>query len=237
MGLFGNKPTPKNILKQTSKVKERYAQPDFRRMAMEKLLAWGTPESLDAVMERFNVVVQSPHWDEEEKRWLVEEMVERGEAAKDTIIRFLSNGNNIAFAAKALKRLVGEKEYVQLLADALHKREPSDHRSGQAKQELIACLGDCVGDYSDAIIPHLDDHADDVQCTAVEVVEARKLEAAYPRMVEMLSEDLHSGRVLRHVAGAVSELGLKIDASKPLEAAVTEDYAVKEGKLVRHTLD
>lgn len=237
MGLFSSKPTTKNIQKQVAKVKERYAQPDYRRMAMEKLLEWGTPEAIDGVLERFAVVAQSPHWDEEEKRWLVEEMVERGDLAKEALIRFLKNANNIAFAAKALNRLMSADEYSTALSNALSEREPEDHRSAQSKQELIACLGDCEGDHSAVIIPHLDDHADDVQCTAVDVVENKKLSGAYSRLVEMLSEDLHSGRVLRHVAQAVQNLGISIDPSKALESAVTEDFIVKEGKLERRSFD
>ena len=220
MGLFSSKPTTKNIQKQVAKVKERYAQPDYRRMAMEKLLEWGTPEAIDGVLERF-----------------VEEMVERGDLAKEALIRFLKNANNIAFAAKALNRLMSADEYSTALSNALSEREPEDHRSAQSKQELIACLGDCEGDHSAVIIPHLDDHADDVQCTAVDVVENKKLSGAYSRLVEMLSEDLHSGRVLRHVAQAVQNLGISIDPSKALESAVTEDFIVKEGKLERRSFD
>ena len=103
--LGGDKPTPKNISKLVNKVKERYAQPEYRRTAMEKLLSWSTPEALDAVLSRFTVVVQSPHWDEEEKRWLVEELAERGQPAKEALTRFLARENHIAFAAKALARL------------------------------------------------------------------------------------------------------------------------------------
>ena len=68
--LFGKTvPDEKAIGKQVAKAKEPYAQPEYRRMAMEKLLEWDTQESLRGVLERFAVVVQSPHWDEDEKRW------------------------------------------------------------------------------------------------------------------------------------------------------------------------
>lgn len=239
MALFGligsDKPTPKNIHKQVTRVKERYAQPEFRRGAMDKLLEWDTPESLLGLMQRFTVVVNSPHWDEEEKRWLVDELAQRGDNARQAIVRFLKRENYVAFAARALRRLVDEQTYLSDLVEALRAHPPDDHRSVQGKQELVAALGEAGDTHAmQAIIPYLDDHSDDVRCTTVDVVERHALATAYPRLVETLSEDFHSARVLRHVAGAVSRLGLDVDATRPLAPAVAEDFAVKDQKLVRH---
>lgn len=236
MGLFdfitGDKPTPKNIQKQVTKVKERYSQPEYRRMAMEKLLSWDEPEALDGVMQRFTVVVQSPHWDEDEKRWLVEELAERGEKAKQAITRFLQKENHIAFAAKALKQLVEKEEFIEELRSALLARPPSDHRSVQGKQELIACLGEEAETAQlDIIAGYLDDHGDDVQCTTIDVVENRTVKEAYERLTEMVTEEIHSARVLRHAAGAISRLSLPIDVEKTLAPAVLEDFMVKDGSL------
>lgn len=236
MALFGliggDKPTPKNISKLVNKVKERYAQPEYRRTAMEKLLAWSTPEALDAVLSRFTVVVQSPHWDEEEKRWLVEELAERGAPAQEALTRFLARENNIAFAAQALSRLVSPEAYAGELIAALKARPPEDHRTVQAKQELILALGD-TGDarVAEAILPYLDDHADDVQCAAIDVVERVQAEPAYNRLAALLTDEIRSARVLRHAAGAVSRLKAPIDPQRPLQPAVTEDYVVKDGTL------
>jgi len=240
MALFGliggDKPTQKNIDKQVSKVKERYAQPEYRRAAMDRLLEWGTPEALLGLMQRFTVVAQSPHWDEEEKRWLVDELAQRGDAARQAIVRFLKTENYVAFAAKALRRLVDDATYVADLVEALRSHPPEDHRSVQAKQELVAALGES-GDVRalEAVLPYLDDHSDDVRCTAVDVVERHTVTAGYARLTETLAEDHHSARVLRHIAGAASRLSLEIDASRPLAPAVAEDYTVTNGKLTRPT--
>lgn len=232
-GLFGgDKPTTKNIAKLVPKVKERYAQPEYRRGAMERLLDWGTPESLDAVLSRFTVVVQSPHWDEEEKRWLVEELAERGDVAKEALTRFLARENNIAFAAQALARMVSKDDYLEELLAALRARAPEDHRSVQAKQELILALGDADDPRGvEAIVPHLNDHADDVQCAAIDVVERYQAESAYTALADILCDDLRSGRVLRHAAGAVHRLKAPIDKTRALQPAVAEDFVVRDGTL------
>lgn len=236
MALFGllgsDKPTEKNIAKQVTKIRERYAQPEYRRAAMDQLLEWGTPEALDGVLSRFGVVVQSPHWDEEEKRWLVEEFADLGEPGVEALCRFLARDNNVTFAAKALRRLVDQERFKEEIIKALKARDPEDHRTVQAKQDLIALLGELDSDdLGDVVLPYLDDHADDVQCAAIDVVESQGGEAARARLIEMITEDLHSARVLRHAAGAVSRLKLSIDPEKPLAPAVTEDYVVKDGTL------
>jgi hypothetical protein len=235
-GLFGgSKPTEKNISKQALKVKERYAQPEYRRAAMDQLLSWGTPDALDAVLSRFTVVVQSPHWDEEEKRWLVEELAERGAPAREALARFLKKQNNVAFAAKALRNLCDKDSYKAMLQEALLAREPEDYRSAQAKQDLIQALAEVLepGEGADCIKPYIDDHADDVQCAAIEAVEKVKLEDVYPRLAEVVTEDMHSARVQRAAAATISRLSIPIDPAKPIEAAVLEDYVVKDGSLAR----
>jgi hypothetical protein len=234
----GDKPTQKNIDKLVTRVKERYAQPEYRREAMERLLAWGTPESLAGALSRFTVVAQSPHWDEEEKRWLVDEIVALGEPGKAALRAFLAKENHIAFAAKALSRLDGADEYVLDLAAALKARKPEDYRSVQGKAELVACLTE-TGDARavEALLPYIDDHGDDVQCACVDAIAAlwEKLggarEAVEQKLQAVIVDETRSARVLRHAAAAMQRLQVPIDPTRPFAPAVAEDYVVKDGKL------
>ena len=192
--IFGDKPNQKNIEKLVLKVKERYAQPEYRREAMDKLLAWGTPEAFAALLGRFTVVVQSPHWDEEEKRWLVDELASHGDPARAALKIFLAKDDHVAFAAKALRQLSPSAEvWIDDLITALHARPPSDHRTTQGKAELINTLVDAEAPQSGAlggprgagaapgedkvktapkavaaIKPYLNDHADDVQMATLD---------------------------------------------------------------------
>jgi hypothetical protein len=240
----GDKPSQKNIEKLVVRTKERYAQPEYRREAMEKLLAMGTAEALAGVLQRFTVVAQSPHWDEEEKRWLVDELASRGDTAREVLLAFLKRADHIAFAAKALGRLAPSKEaLVTDLVAALHARTPEDHRGMQGKAELVAALAETAASVAlVAVVPYLDDHADDVQCTTVDALEklwpaapaaGGEREAAQKKLQAVLVDDARSARVLRHTAAAMARLSLPIDPEKPLAPAVVEDYAVKDGRLAR----
>lgn len=236
MGLFGffgkDKPSEAAIAKQVTRVKEQYAKPEYRQMAMDKLLEWGDRASLKAILSRFTVVVQSPHYDEEEKRWLAKELTGRGDLAKEVLIEFLKNANEVSYAIVALEGLCSKEELNQIIVSALTARSPEDHRSSQSKMELIAALEDRdVEGLAQLLIPYLDDHNDDVKCIAMDVVASKKVEQAYSQVALILTQDHHSARVLRHAASMAARLGILVDAEKPLAPEVAEDFVVKDGKL------
>jgi hypothetical protein len=236
----GDKSGPKAVDKLMLRVKERYAQPEYRREAMDKLLSMGTRESYGAVLKRFTVVVQSPHWDEEEKRWLADELATRGELAKDAVRDFLAVEDHVAFAARTLRKLSPSTEaWLKDLVDALQKRPPEDHRTTVGKAELINQLKD-GGDRSVvvAVLPYVNDHADEVQLAAWECCEhhvgddADALAAVAAKARDIVVDDARSARVLRHVAGVMSRLKITVDPTKALPGAVAEDFVVKDGLLV-----
>ena len=233
LGLFGgNKPTQKNIDKQVTKLKERFAQNDFRRMAMDKLFDWGTPEAYDGVLKRFTVVVNSAHWDEEEKKWLVETLVSHGVPAQEALIRFIHKENQVTFACRALARLCTPSDLVDHILSALSSRSPEDIRTEQGKKELIHVLDENPDPRNaEVILPFINDHSDDVQCAAIDVVKNHSLTDCYEKLQALLYDELSSARVQRYAAAAVHELGLDLDVTLPLMAAVVEDYMVKDGKL------
>ena len=196
-----------------------------------------TPEAITGVIARFTVVAQSPHWDEEEKRWLVDQLSTLGEPARAALLAFLCKADHIAFAAKALQRLDKPEQYVADLMASLAARPPEDHRSTQGKAELVAALADtndarAVG----AIVPYLDDHSDDVRCGTVDALErlwALPVEkvTAEEKMRAAIGDDSRSARVLRHTAAAMQRLGISVDPTKALAPAVAEDFVIKDGKL------
>ena len=236
-GLFGkNTPTEKQIAKQVTRLKEQYAKPEYRQMAMDKLFEWGNRECLVALLNRFKVVVQSPHWDEQEKRWLVDELVKRGDIAKSVLHDFVMTENEVTYAILAISQLYTEAELVTLLKQALLARPPEDHRSSESKIELIAALEEHdLPDLGNLLIPYLEDHHDDVQCITLDVLSKKEAKLAYPKIISMLAKDTHSARVLRHTASKVSALGMELPAGQTLSPEVAEDFEIKGGKLLaRH---
>lgn len=239
MGIFGifgkSEPSEKALQNQVQKAKEPYAKPEYRRAAMDKLLEWNTKKSLLGLLGRFSVVVQSPHWDEEEKRWLVEEFVKRGDAVKEVLVEFLMSANEVTYVVRCLEKLCQRDEVQPILFEALQRRSPEDYRTHQSKMELIAALEDYTGpENADLVIPYLHDHNDDVKCMAIEVLGKKGDQKAHDAIVKLLGEDFHSGRVLRLAAQMVHHLQSDIPKEMALVSEVLEDFSVKDGKLKRN---
>jgi hypothetical protein len=234
-GLFGKSaPSEKSIANQVQKAKEQYAKPEYRRVAMDKLLEWNTKESLSGLLGRFSVVVQSPHWDEEEKRWLVEEFVKRGDAVKDVLIEFLMKANEVTYVIRCLEKLCTREEMQTILVDALKKRIPDDYRTHQSKMELIAAFEEYpVPELTEVLLPYLQDHNDDVKCMTIDVLTKTGDRRAHSEIAKMLFEEFHSGRVLRQAAQAIFKLQVDLPNDLALAKEVAEDFVLKNGKLAR----
>lgn len=236
MGIFDflkGKPSKDAILAQVRKAKEVYAQPEYRRMAMEKLLKWGDDESIKGLLERFSTVVQSPHWDEDEKRWLTDELIKLKERALPILRDFILEKNDINHALLAYRTIVNnDQTYVAFLKEALLARPPSDHRSVVGKQEIIAQLAEFRDDsLISLLIPYLDDHSDDVQCAAIDTLAPFGHPLAQTKFVSMLGSDSHSARVLRKVAQVVSQHKLPVNSDAKLNEVILEDYKIAAGFL------
>lgn len=238
MGLFdffSSKPSEKAILNQVNKAKERYAQPDYRRAAMDKLLKWNTPESIAGLLERFTVVVQSPHWDEEEKNWLAEELIAQGKDVEKVVSEFILKKDEITQCLAVIKSILNDdKQYTNLLLEALNKRPPSDYRLVRSKKELIAALIDLnVNGLDEVIIPYLEDHSDDVQCAAIDYLIKSEREETRQKLMQLLENNLHSARVLRTLAKLFSDMQLPLKKEIVLADAVKEEFTIKTGLLVK----
>lgn len=239
MGLFDifkSGPTQDAILGQIRKAKEVYAQPEYRRMAMEKLLKWGTDESLRGLLERFTVVVQSPHWDEDEKRWLVDELVKLGDQGKAIVREFILRKNEVNYALAAYRKIVGsDEQYKTILVEALRLRPPSDHRSVQGKQELIAAISEFEPSfYEELLIPYLEDHSDDVQAIALDALSKSNSKNVEQAIIALLASDVHSARIVRAAAQMVATKKIAVHNDVKISDAVREEFVIDKGHLVRH---
>lgn len=237
MGLFDffkSSPSQNAIRKQVQKAKEPYAQPDYRRQAMEKLLKWDLESSLKGLLERFSVVVQSPHWDEEEKRWLVGELIKKDEKIIPILKDFILNKNEINHALEALKKILNDDvSFGLFLIEALKKRPAIDHRSVQAKEELIKALAEIKPEgFQKLLVDYLSDHSDDVQCITLDALSDSTEPEILENMLKLLISEDHSARVLLKAAGIIAKRKIIIPEDIKLNPSVSEDYNIKNRLLI-----
>ena len=228
---------PKSALEKAAKqVKEEYAQPDYRRGAMDKLLELGTPEAYAALLERFTVKANGQIADEQEKKELVEELVKLGDRAIPPLETFLAEKKkSLTFPLRAYVRIRGRDAATEDLLGFLKARDPLDHRSTEAKVALIDALADLLDPPQvSELYPYLDDHHDDVQAAVIEVVERLKPSDAAEPLAAVCGSDIHSGRTKRRAAQALVSLELPVRAHfEGFDAELKSAYVLgKKGQLV-----
>lgn len=228
------------VEKAAKAVREPYSQPEYRREAMEKLLAIGTEEAYDALLQRFTFNASGQIADEAEKRDLVEELVRIGQPTVLSLKKFIRGEKHVAFPIRALARILPRPELLAFLTETLHAYEPLDHRSTQAKATLIIAIADFgETDHATAVVPYLDDHHDDVQFQAIVALEKFKNSETRSALAGVCVADTHAARIQGRAAQALVELEWSVkDLFDRFSPEVKAEYLVgKKGNLVRKKHD
>lgn len=233
---------PKSPLeKAANMIREPYAQSDARREAMDKLLAMGTDEAYAALLKRFTINANGQIADESEKRDLVEHLVSNGEQAMPALEKFIrEEKKHLAFPLRAAARILDHSAAVALFEDVLTGYEPLDHRSVHAKVNLVITLGEMVGpEKADVFVPYLDDHDDDVQFKALDVLQQLANPDTREAIAKVCISELHANRVKRRAAQVLSDLewSAKAEYAKFDDELKGEYLLGKKGVLVKKGTD
>ncbi|MEM1023397.1 MAG: hypothetical protein AAGD10_17005 [Myxococcota bacterium] len=229
---------PKSPMEKASKdLQEPYAQPDVRQAAMDKLFEMKSAEAYRVLLKRFTYNANGQIADESEKRSLVDRLAEVGEPALPAIQAFIKTEKAITFPIQALQRILDEDGSRSFLIETLREKEPQDHRTTQAKVTLLAVLSESArSEDAEAVVPYLDDHADDVQVQAIDVLEALASErAAKGALVAVCCSDVHGPRVRRRAASALANLGWNVKADfEGFDPELKSEWKIdKSGRLQR----
>ena len=165
--------TDAKIAKLASLAANPFAQPEVRVQKMERLLEDGSEAALRGVLQRFAANAQGQIADEEEKQWLITALVNKGEAAVTPLEDYIRGEAKLTFALAAYAKVVGDARAAGFFAAQLRRLGPDDHRSIEAKQQLLAAWVERVpaADILAELAPFLQDHSDDVRWQVLETIE------------------------------------------------------------------
>src|SRR5881296_2346630 len=168
----GSAPSSKQIDKLVKRLTEPGGEDGPRIEAAEKLSEWGTAEALYALLKRFTISSKVITQDIEEKRMVVQMLVEKGKEAVDPILRFLSSHHQVEWPVQALSEILPREELVPKLVEILEKvAASSEFTPPEHKSDLIRAMrGHVTPEIANVLRQFLTDDDDDVRISAIEAI-------------------------------------------------------------------
>jgi HEAT repeat protein len=165
-----DKPSQKQIDKLVKRLTEPSGEDGPRIEAAERLYEWGTPESLYALLKRFTISSKVMTQDVEEKRMVVEMLVEKGRDAVNPVLKFLSTHHQVEWPVQALSQILPKEELIPRLVEILEKvAAASEFTPPEHKADLIRAMrGHVTPEIAAALRKFLSDDDDDVRIAAIE---------------------------------------------------------------------
>ncbi|HSI06278.1 MAG TPA: hypothetical protein VLC93_17455, partial [Myxococcota bacterium] len=150
-----------------------FAQPDVRMREMQRLLADGSPAALRGVLKRFTANASGHIADEDEKKWLENALVDVGEDALEPLRAFIKNEERLTYALHAYERIAGSEEAVRFYVEVMNAYGPDDHRSSDAKLQLVHALAEHMDDprVLECLMAFVLDHADEVRTAVLDLID------------------------------------------------------------------
>ena len=189
----------------------KYSQSGDRYKAMEALATEGSDEALYGLMRRFGMMYDKSIEDEQEKEWVFDTLVSKGEAALPAVKRYLAAADSVSWPLRVLQKIAPSKDAeVDAIAEVLLRHEPGYERDPTKKIQLIRHLGLMKHKRSPELVaPYLGDMDEGVRFTTVEALLGLKNEeAARDKLLELIVSDSEESLRLRiRIADGFAELG------------------------------
>jgi HEAT repeat protein len=239
-GLFSKE---KALQRTIDKATNKLAQQGDRWAAMENLRKDGSEAALYGLCRRFAIFSTKSSEDEQEKQWVVDTLVAKGEAALPPVRKYLKNHAQLAFALQVLGRIVSKERAFEVIDEILASEEPGYTRDPERRLDLIKWLAEWHGagddDIRPRLVPYLKDHSEEVRYFAAEGVARHDAQGAGPDLVEALANpEEDAGRFKRLLAEILADhkipLGDAVDAVRAaLTGPATTGFAIAGGVVVK----
>lgn len=239
-GLFSKE---KSLQRTIDKATNKLAQQADRWSALENLRKDGSEEALYGLCRRFAIVSQKSSEDEQEKQWVVDTLVDKGEVAIGPLRRFIKNHAQLAFALQVLGKIVPKERALEVIDEIIASEPPGYTRDPERRLDLIKWLGEwskaTAADVVPRLAPYLKDHSEDVRYFAAEALAHHAKGDIGPQLVEALTNpEEEAGRFKRRLAELIIEHEVALgDRAAAVQAALTgpalAGFSVQGGKLVQ----
>jgi hypothetical protein len=217
----------------------KYLQSGDRYRAMEALAVEGSDEALYGLLRRFGMMYDKSIEDEQEKEWVFDTLVSKGETALPAVKRYLVNADSVSWPLRVLQKVAPSKDAeLAIVEEVLVRHEPGYERDPTKKIQLIRHLGLMKHGKASAIVaPYLADMDEGVRFATVEALLALKNEAAArEKLLELFVSDAEESLRLRiRIAEGFADLGWLVQGYRgTVEKKLPEGFHLdREGHVIK----
>lgn len=236
LDIFGGGSPEEKAKRLKAKVTQKYGDMTVRQKAINQLGEMKTPEAVRTLMARFTITVDPNTVDSDEKEHVFELVKSFGDTAVEPVKEFLRKSDIASSrAVRLLQHLLPEPEVVTICIDTLGHIGPEYTRDPEKKTVLINFLaGKQDPRVAPALVPFLDDPADDVKIAAISALAALKFEPAREPLLRLLTDPDVARRVKTAALSAIhdSEFGVQGFREK-VEAELSDPYFVDKNGVIK----
>jgi hypothetical protein len=178
----------------------KYSQSGDRYKAMEALATEGSDEALYGLLRRFGMMYDKSIEDEQEKEWVFDTLVSKGETALPAVKRYLAAADSVSWPLRLLQKVAPSKDAeIEIVAEVLARHEPGYERDPTKKIQLIRHIGLMKHPKGPALVaPYLADMDEGVRFASIEALLALKNEeVAREKLLELFVSDAEESLRLR----------------------------------------
>ena len=235
-GLFSkDRALQRTIEKATNKLAQ---QPD-RWGALEKLREEGTDDALYGLCKRWGVTSMKGVEDEQEKNWVVDVLIEKGDAVLPALVRYMKGADQLAFPLRVLERVADHAKQLAVVDEILASEIPGYVRMPDKRIDLLKWFTEHKGMSDDEVIPRVSpyvaDFDENVRFVAIDGMAMRDpAKIAPPLIAALLRPEEESGRIKRTIVEVLEKarapLGDKAGAvAASLVGPIGEAFKVDAG--------
>lgn len=237
-GLFSKE---KSLEKTIAKATNKLSQQVDRWAALEKLKEDGREDALYGLCKRFGITSMKGIEDEQEKDWVVETLVGKGNDAFGPLVRYMKTAEQLAFPLRVLER-IADRDKILAVAEELFKSEPPGYvRMPERRIDLMRWFSEWKPATDEEVIAHLTPYVTDFdensRFAAIDGLAGRDPAKIAPPLIAALTRpEEESGRIKRTIVEILEKtkapLGDKADAVASVIAGagpLAQDFKVAGG--------
>jgi HEAT repeat protein len=230
----GNPSSPHQIDRLVKRLTETGGEDGPRIEAAQKLAEIGTPEAMYALLKRFTISSKVITQDIEEKRMVVEFLVDKGTDAVEPILRFLKQYHQVEWPVQALTKILPQEEWVPQLVDVLQNVAQNPFTSPEHRSSLIKAMqGHVTSEIAATLKKSLKDDDDDVRIAAIQAM-AEVGEEIRELLLESFIEASDRPRIRIAVAELFADHDWPVKGFRPtIEQALPDGFYVTAKGMIR----